>query len=418
MSDPAPPTRDQPEAVAGLSAPLKIREFRNLYAVLSLAMLAGWVNSVACSWQMTLLDDSAVMQGVIQASYTLPGLFFALPGGVLADQVDRRRYLIALNTVLALIGLSLTVLTASAWITPALLVMHTLGMGIVFALQGPAMMAVVQDLVRRDLLPQALTLNSIALNVGRAVGPAIAGAIIGAAGVAAALIANAFANALMAIQFLRMRRPDMKPRPRERFVEALWSGLRFAATERRFRGILVRFFLVLSCMSALMALMPLMAKSALGGGPGTFGTLITWVGVGSVLSAFSRGRVSGRISPDVHVLASAALGSGAYLGMAASQDLVMASAMAFLFGVAWTNDTITFQVAAQIILPASMQGRGISLFMMTFSSGMMFGGLLWGSIADAVGLRTAIAAAGTGIALLTLLTVPLRLAPVTATTCD
>jgi MFS family permease len=403
-TSPPPSSGDQ-----GLTAPLRIREFRQLYIVLSGAMLAGWMNSVACSWQMTLLDDSAVMQGLVQGSYMLPGLFFALPGGVLADKVDRRRYLITLNAILAAVGLSLTVLCGFGWITPPILLLHTLAMGTVFALQGPAMMAVVQDMVRRELLPQALTLNSIALNVGRAVGPAIAGAIIGAVNVAAALVANVAAYSLMAIHFARMRRPDLKVRMREGFVEALWNGLRFAATERRFRGILIRFFLFLLCMSALMSLMPLVAKSALSGGPGTFGTLIAWMGVGSVISAFSRGKLSSRISPDMHVLISAAVGTAAYLGLASTRDIFMASGMVFLFGVAWTNSTITFQVAAQVILPSSMRGRGISLFLMTFSTGMLFAGLIWGSIADVVGLREAIAASGIGIMVVTVATWPLKL---------
>lgn len=393
----------------GLMAPLKVPEFRSLYAALSVAMLAGWMNSVACSWQMTLLDNAAIMQGLVQGSYTLPGLFFALPGGVLADKVDRKRYLLTLNVFLAVVGLSLTILAWTGWITPVLLLLHTLAMGTVFALQGPAMMAVIQDIVRRELMPQALTLNSIALNAGRAVGPAVAGAVIGAFNVATALMFNVVAYSAMAIQFLRMRRPELRSHLREGFVEALWNGLRFAATERRFRGILIRFFLILSCMSALMSLMPLVAKNALGGGPTTFGTLITWVGVGSVLSAFSRGRVSSRISPEIHVIAGAVVATGAYIGLSMAQDLLHASAMTFLFGLAWTNSSITFQVAAQMILPASMRGRGVSLFLMTFSTGMLFAGLLWGAIVDVIGIHPSLLYAGIGTLVFAVLTWPLKL---------
>lgn len=401
---PAPAAESQ-----GLLAPLKGQEFRRLYFGLSIAMLAGWMNSVACSWQMTLLDGSAFMQGLVQGSFVLPGLFFALPGGVLADKVDRKRYLLGLNAVLTVVGVSLTVLSWTGWINPLLLLAHTLAMGTVFSLQGPVLMAVIQDIVRRDLLPQALTLNSIALNVGRALGPAIAGAIIGAFNVASALVFNIVAYTVMSYQFLRMRRPELRAHIREGFVEALWNGLRFAATERRFRGILLRFFLFLSCMSTLLSVMPVVAKTALGGGPTVFGTLITWVGVGSVLSAFSRGKVSSRISPDMHVLASAVVGAGAYIGLSFTSDLVWASAMTFLFGVAWTNSTITFQVSAQMILPASMRGRGISLFMMTFSSGMLAAGLTWGAIADVIGIRSALLYTGIGTLVLTVVTWPMKL---------
>ncbi|MDX2224685.1 MAG: MFS transporter [Rhodospirillaceae bacterium] len=395
--------------MAPLWEPLKIDAFRTLYIALSIAMLAGWMNSVACSWLMTTLDGSALMLGLVQGSYTLPGLFFALAGGVLADRVDRRRFLMSMCLVLTLIGLDLSLLTALGWIGPWGLLAHTLAMGIVFALQGPAMMAVIQDMVRRDLLPQALTLNSISLNVGRAVGPALAGGLIGALGVAAALVCNAASSAMMAVMFARTPRPHMRQAPREKFIEALWNGLRFAVTERRFRGILLRFMLFLSCASSLLALMPLVAKETLGGGPGVFGTLITWVGVGSVVGAMSRGRASSRLSPNAHALISAAIGAAAFGGMAFARDLVEASAASFFYGLAWTNATITFQVAAQMSVPAAMRGRGISLFMMTFGTGMMLGGVIWGIVADVYSIKVAMLGAGIGTALFSVATWTLTL---------
>ena len=129
---------------APLWAPLKIAPFRTLYIALSIAMMAGWMNSVGCSWLMSQLDDRAFMLGLVQGSYTLPGLFLALAGGVLADRVDRRKYLMILSGLLTLIGFDLSLLTAMQWINPWTLLAHTLAMGSVFALQGPAMMAMIR----------------------------------------------------------------------------------------------------------------------------------------------------------------------------------------------------------------------------------------------------------------------------------
>ncbi|MCB2108088.1 MAG: MFS transporter, partial [Rhodobacteraceae bacterium] len=357
------------------------------------------------------LDDRAFMLGLVQGSYTLPGLFLALAGGVLADRVDRRKYLMILSGLLTLIGFDLSLLTAMQWINPWTLLAHTLAMGSVFALQGPAMMAMIQDMVRRDLLPQALTLNSIALNVGRSAGPALAGALISALGVASALVCNAFASGMMAVMFGRSPKPLPKQLPRENFIEALWNGLRFAVLEARFRGILMRCLLFLGTASALLALMPLVAKDILRGGPTVFGTLITWIGIGSVVGAFSRGRVSAKLSPNVHAVVSAAGTAAALVGMAYCRTITEASAAAFFYGLAWTNGTITFQVAAQMSVPANMRGRGISLFMMTFGTGIMLGGVIFGVVADLFGIHNALVSSGACAIGLNLLTWKLTLSP-------
>jgi MFS family permease len=384
---------------------LKLAEFRKLYAALFITMVGGWMNGIGCSWLMTSLDGSALMLGLVQASFTLPGIVLSLPAGVIADKTDRRRFILILAVVMMAISVSLASLSLAGWIGPWSLLAHTLAMGSIFALQSPAMMSIIQDIVRRDLLPQALTLNSISLNVGRSIGPAIAGALIGAFGAAVAFFVNALGYAALSSVFLGKRRSDLRPYARESFMEALWNGLRFAITERRFRGILLRLFLFLSCASALMALMPLVAKQMLGGGPGTFGTLVTWVGVGSVIAAFGRGRLMAHVSPDLHVHLSVAVAALAYVGLVFADTLAEASVGAFFYGVAWTNGTITFQVATQMNLPPSMRGRGASLFIMTFGAGMMIGGLIWGAVADGFGMSTALIGAGAGTALFNLLTV-------------
>jgi MFS family permease len=403
-----PPDAPSPP-LAPLWAPLKIPEFRLLYSALFVVMVGGWMNGIGCSWLMTELDGSAVMLGLVQASFTLPGVILSLPAGVLADTIERRRFIFVMSVVMMAVSVSLAALAALNWVGPWLLLAHTLAMGSIFALQGPAMLSVIQDIVRRDLLPQALTLNSISLNVGRSVGPVIAGVLISSFGAAAAFFLNSVGYAALGAVFARKHKGEMRQPSRDTFMQSLWNGLRFAATERRFRGMLIRLLLFLSCASALLALMPLVAKDMLGGGPGTFGTLVTWVGIGSVIAAFGRGRLTSKITPDMHIHLSVVVAAAAYVGLSQASTFEQASAAAFFYGLAWTDATVTYQVATQLSLPASMRGRGASLFIMTFGAGMMIGGLIWGGVADLAGMQPALIGAGVGTLILNVLTAGLSL---------
>jgi MFS family permease len=397
-----------------LWAPLRIRDFRLLYIALFVANIGGWMNGIGSQWLMASLDGSALMLGLVQASFMMPSILFSLPGGVLADKIDRRNYILVLSTVLSFVALDLALLTYIGWIGPWTLLAHTLVTGTIFALQGPAIMAVIQDMVKRELLPQALTLNSIALNVGRSLGPMFAGAMISAVGTASVFIMNMLGSAGVASFFVRHKPSDMRQATRETFMEALWNGFRFALTEKIFRGMLTRLALVSSCMSGLLSLMPLVAKEQLGGGPTTFGTLVTWIGIGSVLVAFGRNRLSGKITPNIHIHLSAAAAGLAYIGLAYAHTLFLAGVLAFIYGLAWTNTSITFQVAAQLSVPATMRGRGVSLFIMTFSVGIMAGGLVWGAVADAMGITFALIGAGIGTILFNLMTFRFSLNSATA----
>jgi MFS family permease len=334
------------------------------------------------------------MLGLVQASFMLPGVLLSLPGGVLADKVDRRLFVAGLTWLLVLLLTSVALLTGLGWMTPAILVGHTFIIGSVFALMSPALQSIIQDMVRRDHLMQAVTLNSIALNVGRAVGPAIAGGIIAAFGVAWCFVFNIGGYTILGIVVARWRPAQIRQVIRESFSKAFAGAIRYGTRERRFRGTMARFLVYLSCGSALLSLMPLVAKAQLGGGPEIFGALLTWTGIGSILSAVLRDRVARIVSADGHARISAVAAGAATLLMAFATTLPVASAAALLYGVGWTNGAITYQVAAQMSSPAPMRGRAVSLFLMVFSFGIMIAGLFWGLIVDLVSMKSVLIATG------------------------
>ena len=248
-----PQPQNPKPAPAPLWEPLKNLEFRLLYIGLSITQVGGWMNGIGCSWLMTSLDGSALMLGLVQTSFMLPGILLSLPAGVLADQTDRRRLILILSSIMIIVSIDLAVLSALGWVGPWLLLAHTLAMGSIFAMQGPALLSIIQDIVRRDLLPQALTLNSISLNLGRSIGPVIAGILISTFGAAVVFFVNSVGYAALGSVFVGNRRADLRAHARETFMIALLNGLRFAVNERRLRGMLIRLLLFLCCASALLA---------------------------------------------------------------------------------------------------------------------------------------------------------------------
>ena len=168
-----PPTGPSTSALS----PLRIKIFRNLWLANLVSNLGTWMQDVSAGWLMATLVPDPFMVSLVQVSWVLPAFLLTLPAGALADIVDRRSYMLfAILWMAAMAGL-LGVLTVTGQITPRLLISFTFGLGVGMAMMWPAFSALVPDLVPRKDLVAAVTANSIAMNLTRAIGPAIAGAL-------------------------------------------------------------------------------------------------------------------------------------------------------------------------------------------------------------------------------------------------
>src|SRR5215212_6144047 len=199
-------------------APLRHPLFRSLW----LATLAGntglWVQNTGASWLMTSLAPSPVMVSLVQAAALLPVFLFALPGGALADILDRRRALIAAQGWMVTMAALLVLLTTAGLLGPWGLLALTFGIGAGTALTFPAWAAATPELVPRADLVGAIALNGIGFNLARALGPALGGAAVAAAGPAAAFALVALALLAPLGALLAWRRPTASRAalPRER----------------------------------------------------------------------------------------------------------------------------------------------------------------------------------------------------------
>ncbi|MCL4501203.1 MAG: MFS transporter, partial [Deltaproteobacteria bacterium] len=286
MADsPITPLEDPAEAVSAWS-PFKQSVFRALWIATLVSNIGTWMQSVGAAWFMTSLSKSPVLVALVQVATTLPMFMLSLPAGALADIVDRRRLLLFTQAWMTAASALLGVLTLAGLTTPWLLLTFTFLLGLGAALNGPAWMAIVPELVPRRELLQAISLNSAGFNLSRAVGPAAGGAVIATAGVGATFLLNALSFLGVLWVIYRWQRPASDTAlPGERMLAAMRSGLRYVRHAPKLKAALIRAALFMLVSSSLWALLPLVARYELKGGPSDFGILLGCFGLGAVAGA-------------------------------------------------------------------------------------------------------------------------------------
>lgn len=232
----------------------------------------GLVQAVGAAWLMTQLTDSATLIALVQASNTLPIMLLAIGSGALADIFDRKTLLLTAQLIMAVTSALLAVVAWQGWLTPWLLLTFTFLIGSGQALYNPPWQASMGDLVPREDLPAAVTLNSVGFNLMRSVGPAVGGLIVAAFGAAAAFTLNALSYLPLLGALLRWR-PDIAPRtaPPEAFLPAMAAGLRYVALSPNLMRVILRGALFGFAAVAVLALLPLVAKAHPEGGSMLFG---------------------------------------------------------------------------------------------------------------------------------------------------
>ena len=368
------------------------------------------MQDVGAGWLMTSLSPTPLMVSLVQTAITVPMFLLAIPAGAMADLFDRKRLLLITQTWLSIVALVLALLTWTGNVTPTTLLAITFMIGLGVALVVPAMSAVIPDLVPRHELPGAIALNSMGFNLSRAIGPALAGIIISKLGVAAVFAFNALSY-LCIITALVLWKPEVEKSalPVERFFSAMRTGLRYVKYSSPLRVTLFRggtFFLF---GSVIWALMPLISRQQIGGGPETFGLMVGCLGLGAVMGALNLARLR-RYWSDTRIVQ---IGSfvlvAALISLSQASHVVHGLLSVLVAGSAWLSVLSTVFVAAQLSLPGWVRGRGLSVFMSVFMGSLAAGSLTWGAVANVLGLSLTVIVAAGGLAVITLVTTRVRL---------
>ncbi|HJS88275.1 MAG TPA: MFS transporter [Acetobacteraceae bacterium] len=389
-------------------APLRHTAYRRLWAANVVTSLGLWLQNTGAGWLMTSLAPVPLIVALVQVATILPSFALSLPGGALADIVDRRRFLIGTQLwMMASAGLlaALTLLhLTTAWGLLAL----TFAIGIGGALTAPAWSAIIPDLVPRGDLVQAIALGGIGFNLARALGPALAGALVllGGAGLAFALYAGSFIAVISALVAWRGRRRTHRTAlPREHLISAMRAGTRFVRNTPLIQNAMLRCFAFALPASAPWALLPLVVREQLGLGAGMFGLILGLMGAGGVTSGLLMPRLARLMSRGAMVFTAtlASCAGMAMLGLA--RHWGVAGAGMALFGTGWVAAFAMTQATAQLVCPPWVRARALGIYQLSFNGALTLGSVGWGWLGGRIGMSAALlAAAALGAAL----AIPLR----------
>ncbi len=395
---------EEPETVrqaasSSVLAPFASPVFRMLWFTWLAANVSMWMNDVAAAWLMTSLTTSPALVALVQTAATLPVFLLGLPSGALADILDRKKFFLITQLWVAVVASLLCGMVIAGWMTPTLLLAMTFANGIGLALRWPVFSAIIPEVVPRHQLPAALVLNGVSSNASRIIGPLVAGALIASLGSASVFMLNAAMAVGTSVVIVRWRRPPTpQPLGREKLVSAMRVGMQFVGQSAHLQGVLVRIFIFFFHSTALIALLPLVARGLPGGDARTFTLLLASMGSGAIVAAMIMERLRRTWSRDGLVIRGAALQSFAMLVVAFAPNAIAASIAMMVAGMAWLTTANSLSVSAQFALPDWVRARGMSIYQMAIMGASASGAAIWGQVASHYEIRgSLVAAAITGL---------------------
>lgn len=375
---------------------LQSRNFRIFYAGIAISIFGTWMQTVGASWLVYRLTGSAFLLGLVAAAQQLPMLFLAPLAGVWADRVDRRKLLIATQVLTLLQAATLTLLTFTGAVTPTHVVLVSLALGLINAVETPTRQAFLLEMVEsKQDLPNAIALQSMMFNTARLVGPTMAGFIVAGFGEAWCFALNTASYVAILVAYVRLR---MKPRatrraPARLFVE-LADGFRWVFGLMPARRLILLVAAISFFSAPWQPLMPIVAAERFGGDSRTFGFLIGAVGAGALCGTlFLAFRSSVRGLGKMIAGASLAAGIGLTL-FAVAPYLWMALMFLPVLGFGVIVAAASTNTILQTIADEDKRARIISIYVMIFLGMSPIGNFLAGALAEWVGARWTLAGYG------------------------
>ncbi len=367
-------------------APFRNPVFRSLWAATLFSNLGTLVQATAAGWMMAGLTAAPSMVALVQSSNTLPFMVLSLVAGALADSFNRRKIMIAAQIFVVVVSVMLAGLAWYGLVTPWMLLVFTFLIasgGVIFL---PSWQASMGDILAREDLSAAVSLNGMSYNMMRSVGPAVGGAIVASFGAAAAFALNAL-SCLPLIGVLLRWQPEqpVSSLPPESLGSALGAGLRYALLSPALMRVMLRGGVFGFSAICVLALLPLVARDLLHGTALTYGILLGAFGLGAIGGVSLNGQLGARFSNEMILRISFIGFAVGVLALAFSPSLVLSCLALMLMGPFWVLALSLFTVSVQLSTPRWVVGRALSMYQTTAFGGMAAGAWFWGAMADVWG---------------------------------
>lgn len=381
---------DGARTLQGAFAALSVPNFRLFWFSQLISLTGTWIQVVGQAWLVLNLTNSPLALGTVTTLQFLPILLLTLVAGVVADRVPKRRFLVATQSAAALQALLLALLVSTGLVRLWHVYVLALALGVNNAFDNPTRQAFVPEMVGKDLLRNAIPLNSTLFNSARIVGPAIGGLTIAILGVGGTFFLNAASFVPVIGALLLMRSSQLFPtrKAEGRMLTQLREGLDFAVGTPRVFLILLLLAFIGTFGYNFTVMLPLLARFVLHVQSVGFGIMTSVVGVGSVLAALSIAYT--RSATEKQLLLGAAAFSLLLILVGLSRWFGVTLVLLVLLGFAGIIFTATANTRLQLSAPDGLRGRVMSLYILLFAGTTPIGSFLLGNVAERFGVQKAI----------------------------
>ncbi|MBS1886354.1 MAG: MFS transporter [Actinobacteria bacterium] len=372
---------------------LEVPNYRRYFAGQVISLSGNWMQNVTALWLVLSLTGSGFAVGLTTALQFLPMLLFGAWGGLLADRLPKRRLLLVTQVLMMVPAAGLFAVTALHLEQPWMIFLAVFLFGAVNCVDNPTRQSFVIEMVGPDRLVNAVSLNSVIIEVARIVGPAIAAVLIATVGVVPCFGLNLLTFAAMLVALWSMDpRALQAPPPANRRPGAIREGLRHVRATPELAIPLALMALVGTLGFNFQVALPLLAKFSFGGGAGTYAVLVISMGFGSIVAALVNGN-RGKTGATVIAAASLAFGIAALLA-AVMPVLALEAVTLAALGAAAVIFVSSINSTIQLAVSAEMRGRVMALFSIVFLGSTPIGGPLTGWLAEAYDPRVPLVLAG------------------------
>ncbi len=375
------------DAATRIAVALTHRNFRLLWFGALTSSIGTWMQKVAQAWLIVTMSGSAsaFYLGLDSFAGELPILLFTLLGGVVADRRDRRHMMLVSQIVQMTVAFILAGLVIGGVIQIWMVVTLSFISGCGQAFGGPAYQSLIPTLVGKEHLPNAVALNSIQFNLARVIGPVVAGVALASFGMVACFGLNGVSFLFVIAAILALRDVHVPPMATESIVTQMKGGLRYVRDSRNLIAVMVLGFIVAFLGFPLLTFLPVITKDVFGRDVAFYSRLMTCAGAGAVTGALVVAYVGKHRHIGKLLLVFLALFGASMSAFSLSRTPMLSAVLLFIAGSLLVMCTSLTTSLAQILAPAELRGRVVSIYMLAFRGGSPLGGLASGWLVTQVG---------------------------------